>query len=321
MELEIVRGLTKYVGQNLEKEAPGPIVYKGSFGDYKRKIDKLANQLIENYLQKYSKMFNVPIIGRTEHKSKWIKFYDDKKEEIPLKSIAERITEGTFAIDVDEVDGTKNLQNKDRFTTAVAFNPKRPNMDGVICSSVYRWSGEEYFFDGKKSYYFNLLTKEEGRMHQTERIDEIDNTVKIRGCFITPYLWMWDIIANKILENFDLDERQMPCFCGNGTTTEDFLSTVLDRSIAIDPRALNIKAKRKPYAHDMVPPASIVSSLGVIIQDFNLKKFDIDLLSPNASVAFCAVPPGEVGRQIVKLLPEIKKTIKEILEEELYERV
>ncbi len=313
IELEVVRELTKHVGQRLQKEVPGPVVYEGMGGDFKRRIDRLANKLIEGFLQEYSKEYGIVIVARTEHKTKWIKFISGRKEEIPQEFSIDRIKEGSFAIDIDEVDGTKNLQNKDRFTTAVVFNPKRPNMSGVLCSSMYRWSGEEYYFDGKNPYYFNLLTEEEGKMHKAERIDEIDNTVKIKGCFIAPYLWMWQVVANKILQTFDLNEKQMPCFCSSGVTTEDLLSTVLDRTIAIDPRALSPQAERKPYAHDMAPPASIVSSLGVDIRTFDLRKFNIDLVKPNVSVPYCAVPPGKIGKQILKLLPEIKKEIEKLV--------
>ncbi len=310
--LEIVRGLTKYVGQNLEKEKPGPTVYTGAYGDYKRRVDKLANSLVEKYLEKHSKKYKIPVVCRTEHKSKWLIFDNGKKEEIPPDNVFEGIKEGYVAIDMDEVDGTKNLQNKDRFTTAIAFEPEQPNMKGLICSSVYRWSGEEYYHDGEKSYYYNIFTKESGELPKAERIDKIDNTIKIKGCFIAPYLWMWNIIADEIIEAFDLNEKEMPCFCSTGATTEDLLSTVLDRSIAIDPRALDHKAQRKPYAHDIAPPASIVLPLGVDIRDFDLRKFNIDLVSPNISIPYCAIPQGNVGKKILGLLPDIKKRIEEI---------
>jgi len=110
---------------------------------------------------------------------------------------------------------------------------------------------------------------------------------------------MWNIIADEIIDAFDLNEKEMPCFCSTGATTEDLLSTVLDRSIAIDPRALDHKAQRKPYAHDIAPPASIVLPLGVDIRDFDLRKFNIDLVSPNISIPYCAIPRGKIGKKIL----------------------
>ncbi len=309
MELEIIRGLTRQTGEILKEELPGPVVHLESFGDFKRRIDKLANNLIEDYLLKSSREYGFPIMGRTEHGARWFKFENKEKKEIPLSQISSRIREGAFGVVVDEVDGTKNLQNKDRFTTAIAFDPERPNMDGVLCSSVYRWSGEEYYFDGEKSYYLNCLTGENGEMKVAETIDELDSTVKIKGCFICNYLWMWEVILEVILQNYELEELKMPCFCGNGVTTEDLLSTVLDRSIAIDPRALDQNAKRKPYTYDVAPAAAIVASCKINLHNFDLKQFNMDLLEPNFSLAYCAVPNGRIGEKIKGLLPEIKERI------------
>ncbi len=293
--LEIARNLSLKVGKSLAKKFPRSIAKKGK-GDYKWDLDEKAKRIAVDYLKSISQRYDLEfyVITETSGKNK-IKKACEKVDAIVL---------------MDEVEGTKNYANDKRYTSVCIINPENPSLSGVVASSIYRWDGMEYYGTCSSSWVKDWKTGEKTKIKSALKIDEMDSRVKIRGCFISKYLEMWNVLGEEINKKFDLEEKKMPTFCSDGTTTGDLLATIFDKSIVFEPRALAKNSERAPFPHDIFPAAFLAKNAGVEI--YRLEPWMEDkryFPLEEKRVAFAAIPPGKAKKKIKEVIEEAVKKL------------
>lgn len=132
--------------------------------------------------------------------------------------------------------------------------------------------------------------------------------MKLKGQAVGHNISDYSPIMDTWLGENNLPESDHPSFKADGTSTSDILGTVVDRSLAIDLRALKDDAGRLPYAHDFVTPSRIARDAGAEIHEIgengNLKEVEIDYSEPGAATAYVAVPPGKVRKDFIELVPK-----------------
>lgn len=283
---------------------PGEVINSGEYGDNKRNIDHVAEDAITSYIDEHGEEQPFSFALKSEDSSWGEKsWYTNKGEVIS----GDQLDKVDIAFVNDNVEGTKNLQNSERYTTFSALDPENPILEGTEAALAYRWNDEVYFSDGENAYQTDSGIDDASEI-KSNPINTIDNTLKLKGQATGFNTSDYGAIMRTWIEANDLEEPDHPSFKADGTTTSDILGTVNDRSLAIDLRALKKGAERLPYAHDFVAPARIAKDAGAEIlevkEDGGLSEVNIDYTEPGAATAYVAVPPGEVGEEFKQLIPE-----------------
>lgn len=285
---EVMRKVTEKVGSKVSGESPGDIYFKE--GTYVRDIDEEAYRISSSFLQ--NKIDEKGVLAFGGEAAVWRDVYDQSK--------VENIEDYNSVIIFDFVEGTKNTgkgASSDVYTTAVLFSPE----EGPLASSIYRWDGEKFFYDGDVSW-------RNGRKVEARRVDKIEDTVKIRGIPILKYVGAYHTVADFFLEEFGLEEKDQPLLKCDGTTTGNLIGVALDKSIDMDPRALFEGSERTSFIYDLAPAGLWARNLGVEIYDFDGNKLHMNMLR-EGGIGYVALPPGRLRKNVKEKLPKLKKRL------------
>ncbi len=302
--LEATRYISSLVGSSLSNEKPIKVKFEGAYGDYKWDLDVKAADIALEKIKEISKYTNRSFSVLTETYG-WSRIENGKIMDISSSNAED----SDLIILIDEVEGTKNFVNDERYTTCCILD--KPSLDDVIASSIYRWDGMEFYGYKNGVWRKDWKTEKEEKIKKAIEIDEVDSRVKVRGCFISEHLWMWDILSRKLKEYFNFDEKKSPVFYSDGTTTSDLLATFLDKSIVFEPRALNPNAKRRPFSYDIFPAAFLAKQLDVEIYRAEPSVDKNEFSLEERGIAFYAIPPGKRKKDIQKAIEE---AVQEILD-------
>lgn len=303
--LKYLHGLGKAVATVNQDKEPGDILAADTEGDDKREIDQyaenIARQYVEDERDRYG--FSVAIKGEDAH---WGEdWYRDDGEIMPF----DNLTEVDYPILIDQVEGTKNFPNSDRYTSLAALDPEDPTLSSITASYIYRWDDTAFFMDGQNAYQ-TTGNVDEAEELTAPAINEIDNTVKIRGQLIGRNIDDYATISQIMMDEFEPEEADWYSFKADGTSAGDILSTVTDNSVAIDLRALHDDRERLPYAQDFAPAAAIAEAAGATIVDAWNEPVDADFSRSGMVTTYVATPPGDIGDTIRnELLPEMREQI------------
>jgi len=221
---------------------PGETISQEGYGDNKRDIDQVAEESVVGYF-----LSNEPLeefdAGMKPEDAEWgeNQWLTGNKETLT----GEQLNQVDYGFIVDQVEGTKNFDNRERYTSIAAIDPENPTLEGVEASLIYRWDDTVFFSDGINSYVNRNPKYGEHEMNiatatalEPVEMDEIDETTKLKGQMIGKNTLVNARILNDLIDHYDLEEEHHPSLKGDGTTTGDILGTVTDNSIAIDTRAL-----------------------------------------------------------------------------------
>ena len=263
---------------------PGEVVSEGQYGDDKRDIDQRVEEaVVDHFLGS-----DVNAALKPED-AEW----GDEEGITPSGDTVsgEELEDQDYAFIVDQVEGTKNYDNRDRYTTIAALNPEEPTLDGVEASMIYRWDDSVFFSDGKQAYSnfeygsgSDSGNIEAAKPLEAKKMDEVGYDTKIRGQMIGLNAQDYADLIESVVERNDLPENDWPSLKADGTTTGDILGTVTDNSIAVDIRALKDRG-RLPFAQDFAPAAKVARDAGVKVVDEKGEPIDTDFSRPRAATA------------------------------------
>jgi fructose-1,6-bisphosphatase/inositol monophosphatase family enzyme len=304
--LDLMYGMAKSASLESRHLEPGEVVSQEGYGDDKRDIDQVAEDAIVEYLSSKPEEYNFEVALKPEDAA-W-------GEDAWLTPSGETLSgdeleEVDYALVVDQVEGTKNYDNKDRYTTLAALDPENPTLDGVQASIAYRWDDQVFFSDGETAYQTEARQNniEDAEVLRSGEMNEVNYDTKIRGQMIGRNAGFYADLMDNIIDRYELEENDWPSLKADGTTTGDILGAVTDNSIAVDVRALQDRG-RLPFAQDFAPAAKIAEDAGVRVMDENSEPIQTDFSAEGAATAYIAVPEGEVSEEIESL---VKETLEE----------
>ena len=297
--LDFMYGIAHSASEAARDMKPGAVVDSGGPGDDKRDIDQVAEDALVDYLEKSD--YHIDVALKPEDaawgEDAWLTPEGDTLS-------GDELGEVEYALIVDQVEGTKNHENRDRYTTLAAIDPENPTLDGIEASVALRWEDTLFFSDGEKAYHNpgnNPGEAEsvigESQLLEASQMDEINYETKIRGQMIGLNARDYANFMEKVVERYGLEESNWPSLKADGTTTGDILGTVTDNSIAIDIRALSDR-ERLPFAQDFAPAAKIARDAGSTVVTEEGEPIDTDFTEPDAATAYIALPPGEVSEEL-----------------------
>ena len=287
---------------------PGKVVSSEGYGDDKWDIDQVAEDAVVGHFTSEGGDYSFDAALKPEDaewgEDAWLRPSGDTLS-------GEELGEVDYGFVVDQVEGTKNYDNRDRYTTLAAVDPENPTLDGVEASMVYRWDDTIFFSDGEQAYQ-NFECGDglpSGNIEAAEELtadgmDEVNYDTKIRGQMIGLNVRDYATFMENVVDQYGLEENDWPSLKADGTTTGDILGAVTDNSIAVDVRALRDR-ERLPFAQDFAPAARIAKDAGVKVMDERGNPVGTDFTEPGAATAFMAVPPGEVSEDLEEELPEL----------------
>lgn len=306
--IELMYGLAEsgsFAARDLE---PGEVVSNQGYGDEKRDIDQVAEEAVVGYFlsNEPDEEFDAAL------KPEDAEWGEDQWMTGEMERVSgEELGQVDYGFIVDQVEGTKNFDNRERYTTIAAIDPENPTLEGVESSLVYRWDDTVFFSDGNRS--FVNKNPEYGEHERNVRtstsleaveMDQVDYRTKIRGQLIGRNVSDYAEIMDSLVDHYELEENDWPSLKADGTTTGDILGAVTDNSIAIDVRALKDR-ERLPFAQDFAPVARIARDAGVEIMNEKGNKVETDFSEPGKGTAYVALPPGEARKEIKNMLPEL----------------
>jgi hypothetical protein len=302
--LGLMYGITRsgsLAGRGLQ---PGEVVSEGDYGDDKRDIDQAVEEAVVDHFLGSDVNAALKPEDAEWGDEEWI---TPSGETVSGEELEDR----DYAFIVDQVEGTKNYDNRDRYTTIAALNPEDPTLEGVEASMIYRWDDSIFFSDGEQSYSnfecgsgLPSGNLEAAKPLEAEKMDEVGYDTKIRGQMIGLNARDYADLIESVVERNDLPENDWPSLKADGTTTGDILGTVTDNSIAVDIRALKDR-ERLPFAQDFAPAAKVARDAGVKVVDEKGEPIDTDFSRPGAATAYIAVPPGDASEEIVDIVGEL----------------
>jgi len=305
--LDLMYGISRagsLAGRGLE---PGNVIDEGNYGDDKRDIDQAVEEAVVDHFIDNSEGVEAAL------KPEDAEWGEDEWITQSGKTLSgEELEEVDYAFIVDQVEGTKNYDNRDRYTTIAALDPEDPTLEGVEASMVYRWDDAVFFSDGDTAYS-NFQASEDPEQTfeaaepiQVEPMNEVNYDTKIRGQMIGLNAQNYADLISAVVDRYDLPENDWPSLKADGTTTGDILGAVTDNSIAVDIRALKDR-ERLPFAQDFAPAAKIARDAGVKVVDEQGEPINTDFSRPGAATAYIAVPPGKVSDEIVDIVGGLEK--------------
>lgn len=308
--IELMYGIAEsgsFAARDLE---PGEVVSNQGYGDEKRDIDQVAEQSVVGYFLSNEPMEEFDAAMKPEDaewgQDRWLTGNVDRIS-------GEQLNEVDYGLIVDQVEGTKNFDNRERYTSIAAIDPENPTLEGVEASLVYRWDDTVFFSDGNRSFVNKKPEYGEHEMNvntatalEPVEMDEVDYKTKIRGQLIGRNAQDYAEIMDKIIDHYELEENDWPSLKADGTTTGDILGTVTDNSIAIDIRAQKDR-ERLPFAQDFAPVARIARDAGVEIMNQNGQPVETNFSEPGEGTTYIALPPGQAQQELKQLLPNIIK--------------
>jgi hypothetical protein len=209
------------------------------------------------------------------------------------------------------VEGTKNYENRDRYTTPAAIDPENPTLEGIESAVIYRWDHTAFLSDGTDAYInFEPDAEEPGQQVRNStkfkagQLDRVGYETKIRGQMIGRNAQDYAGFMDHLIDLYDLEESEWPSLKADGTTTGDILGTVTDKSIALDLRALKDR-ERLPFAQDFAPAAKIAKDAGSKVVNESGESVETDFTEPGAATAYIALPPGEASEDLEENLARI----------------
>ena len=298
--LEFMYGSAQSASIAARDMEPGEVISSEGYGDDKWDIDQVAVDAIVDYLDEASR-YGLDVALKPED-AEWGEDAWLTPEGETLSG--DELDEVDYALIVDQVEGTKNYDNRDRYTTLAAIDPEDPTLEGIEASLAYRWDDTLFFSDGEDAYQNSgegLTTPElavkDSEVIEAGSMDEVNYDTKIRGQMIGLNARDYANFMENVVEKYGLEENDWPSLEADGTTTGDILGAVTDNSIAVDVRALKDR-ERLPFAQDFAPAARIAKDAGVRIMDERGEPVDTDFTEPGAATAFIAVPQGEVAKDL-----------------------
>jgi len=301
--LNLMYGIAESASLRAREMEPNEIVSSDGYGDDKWDIDQVAEKDAFDYFFSNSESYGFDVVMKPED-AEW------EDDEEWMASTGETVSiddigEFDYAIIIDQVEGTKNNDNRERYSTLAALDPENPTLEGVEASIVYRWDDVVFFSDGETAYRQTRTTDDlgESAILEADEMDEVDYLTKIRGQAIGKNTQDLTDLMYALVERYDLHENEWPSQKGDGTTTGDILGTVTDNSIAVDVRALKDR-ERVPFAQDFAPAAKIAQDAGAIITDEKGEAITTDFSKSGAETAYIASPPGKVSKDIVEIVNE-----------------
>lgn len=305
--IQLMYGITESASYAARDLKPGEVISRQGHGDNKRNIDQVAEEAaLGHFLNKEpDNQFEAALKPEdAEWGDNWMK---SSKETIT----GENLQKLDYGFIIDQVEGTKNYDNRDRYTTIAAINPEKPTLNGIEASLVYRWDDTVFFSDGENAYVnrnpeYNQheMNVETATALKANEMDKIGYETKIRGQIIGLNSSDYAEITEKIIDHYQLEENEWPSLKADGTTTGDILGTVTDNSIAIDIRALKDR-QRLPYAQDFAPAAKIAEDAGAEIINEEGEQVQTNFSKPGAATAYIALPPGKASNEIKNMIPEL----------------
>lgn len=304
--LDLMYGMAESASLESRDLEPGEVVSQEGYGDDKRDIDQVAEDAIVDYLSSNPEAYDFEVALKPEDaawgEDEWMRPSGETLS-------GDELEEVDYALVVDQVEGTKNYDNKDRYTTLAALDPENPTLDGVQASIAYRWDDQVFFSDGDTAYQTEARQNsiEDAEVLRSGDMNEVNYDTKIRGQMIGRNAGFYADLMENIIDRYELEENDWPSLKADGTTTGDILGAVTDNSIAVDVRALQGR-ERLPFAQDFAPAAKIAEDAGVRVMDENSEPIQTDFSEEGAATAYIAVPEGEVSEQIESL---VKQTLEE----------
>jgi len=289
-----------------ENDGPGEIVDSEGYGDDKWDIDQVAEDALVDYMESNNQELDIAL------KPEDAAWGEDAWLTPKGNTLSgEELGEVEYALIVDQVEGTKNHENRDRYTTLAAINPENPTLGGIEASVVLRWDDTLFFSDGENAYYNPIndtegteTNIEESEILEANQMDEINYETKIRGQVIGLNAQDYANFMENVVERYELEESEWPSLKADGTTTGDILGTVTDNSIAIDIRALRGR-ERLPFAQDFAAVAKIAMDAGSKIMNEQGEPVNTDFTEPGAGTAYIAFPPGKISEELKENPSEI----------------
>jgi len=299
--LDLMHGIDKsgsLTGRGLE---PGQVVYDQGYGDDKRHIDQTVEEAVVSRFLDESEI-------DTALKPKDAEWGEDAWLTPSGETLSgEELEAKEYAFILDQVEGTKNYDNRDRYATIAAIDPENPRLDGVEASVVYRWDDAAFIIDGENAFSnFSMRPAEEtlrnSELMEVDQMNQMDDNTKIRGQIIGLNAQDYPDLIDNVVNRYDLAGNNWPILKADGTTG-DILGAVTDNSIAADVRALKDR-ERLPFAQDFAPAAKIARDVGVKVMDENGKPVTTGFSKPGEATAYIAIPPGEVSEEILEIVEE-----------------
>jgi hypothetical protein len=300
--LELMYGITilgAVAGRKLER---GEKISETGPGDDKYLIDGEVQELLSEYF-----------LDNTEDISAALKPEDADWEEGEWLTSegtvvgSDELGEFQYALLLDQVEGTKNDEDRDRYTTIAAIEHEEPTFESIEASMTYRWDDSVFYSDGEQAFSnYNPSedvneTLNDGKLMEVEPMAEVGYENKLRGQMIGSNAQDYADLIESLIDTYNLPENEWPSLKADGTTTGDILGTITDNSIAVDIREARGR-ERLPFAQDFAPAAKIAKDAGVKIMNEKGESVNADLLGEGAAVSYIAVPHGKVSEDIVDIV-------------------
>jgi fructose-1,6-bisphosphatase/inositol monophosphatase family enzyme len=300
--LEFMYGAASSTSNASRDMEPGEVISSTGYGDDKLDIDQVAEDAIVDYLEE-AQSYDVDMALKPEDaewgEDAWLTPEGDTLS-------GDELDEVDYALIVDQVEGTKNYDNRDRYTTLAAIDPENPTLEGTEASLAFRWDDNLFFSDGENAYQNSgrdlknpETAIENSRILEADDMDEVNYDTKIRGQMIGLNARDYADLMENIVEKYELAENDWPSLKADGTTTGDILGAVTDNCIAVDVRALKDR-KRLPFAQDFAPAAKIARDAGATVVNEKGEPIDTNFTEPGAATAYIALPPGHVSKEITE---------------------
>jgi hypothetical protein len=247
--LELMYGLAEAGASAARNKGPGDVTGSSQYGDEKRDIDQVAENAIVDYFKSEARNYDFDVALKPED-AEWGKEWLTGRE----SELVDQVEDLDYALIVDQVEGTKNYENRDRYTTLAAIDPENPTLEGIEGAVIYRWDHTVFLSDGEDAY-INFEPDAENPRQQVRNstrfearpLETVGYETKIRGQMIGHNAHDYAGFMDHLIELYDLEESEWPSLKADGTTTGDILGTFTDKSIALDLRALKDR-ERLPFA-------------------------------------------------------------------------
>lgn len=144
--LELMYGVGETASWNGRHLEPGEVVSSGGYGDDKRGIDQVTEDAVVRYFLENEPVAGFDVALKPEDaewgEDSWLTGSGDTLS-------GEELGEVDYGFIVDQVEGTKNYDNRERYTALAAIDPENPTLEGVEAALVYRWDDTVFFSDGR----------------------------------------------------------------------------------------------------------------------------------------------------------------------------
>ena len=287
-------------------QEPGDITWESYYGDEKRDIDQVAEDAIVDHFESEAMNYDFDAALKPEDAEWGEEWLTDRESEL-----VNQVEDLDYALIVDQVEGTKNYENRDRYTTLAAIDPENPTLEGIESAVIYRWDHTAFLSD-RENAYINFEPQAENPRQQVRNstrfearpLDSVGYETKIRGQMIGRNSHNYAEFMDRLIDLYNLKESEWPSLKADGTTTGDILGTVTDKSIAVDLRALKDR-ERLPFAQDFAPAAKIAKDAGSKVVNEKGDPVETDFTEPGVATTFIALPPGKASEDLEEDLPDI----------------